>query len=195
MLSLKKYFSLFLSDHTNNCSDLILLTPLSNDRNNWDEFVNLYVTAFPSDERREISELINIQGIENYSLLQITFNEKFIGFLELWEFKKFLFLEHLAILSEEQQKGYGTEVLKSILLSSVRPVILEAEPPADTLSAKRIHFYQRAGFNILNFDYTQPPYYPGKNAVPMLLLSNKDLSEKITAEYVIEIRNEVYKIY
>lgn len=171
------------------------LIPLNTNKDNWEEFVKLYLGAFPSDERRELRELINIQLIKDYSLFEISNNKRFVGFLELWEFKEFLFLEHIALFPEEQQKGYGTDVLEGILRNTVKPVILEAEPAIDSLSVRRIKFYAKSGFKVLNFDYTQPPYYPGKNSVPMLLLSNNELSENDIVSYVNEIRNIVYKIY
>jgi hypothetical protein len=174
---------------------LITFSLLNTQSEYWDAFVTLYLESFPPDERREVDELINIQGVKNYSLNQITFNGQFIGFIEVWLFNEFAFLEHIAIITKEQQKGYGSEALILLLKKLKIPVILEAEPPVNVISSKRIMFYQKSGFVLLDVDYSQPPYYPGKQSVPMLLLSNTRIHQNRILEYVNEIKDCVYKLY
>lgn len=173
---------------------MITLTPLKTDSENWKDFIALYLHSFPPDERREVDELIRIQGAEAYSLYQITSYDLFLGFIEIWHFDEFTFLEHIAILNEEQQKGYGSDVLRMLLLKSEKPILLEVEPATDIVSSKRISFYLKLGFIKLDIDYSQPPYYAGKHSVPMLLLSNMRLPEKVILEYISKIRDSVYKI-
>ena len=36
--------------------------------------------------------------------------------------------------------------------------LLEVEPPTDEITRRRIAYYERNGFRILNRDYLQPPY-------------------------------------
>ncbi len=55
------------------------------------------------------------------------------------------------------------------------PTVLEVEPaPADqphSLPSRRIRFYERAGFSIIDRGYVQPPYSPALPAVPLWLMS------------------------
>ena len=159
----------------------------------WQRCLAIYLAAFPPDERREPAELIARNGHHGYLFKAVTNNGKIAGILETWEFSTFRFLEHIAIVPELQGKGLGTEVLNDYLNQSVKPVLLEAEPPTDAVSLRRIQFYLNSGFSILDFDYTQPPYYPGKNSVPMVLMSNASLQPVNIEEAVNIIKEKVYR--
>lgn len=173
---------------------MILFTPISPGSAHWSACLDLYLTSFPSDERRESAELINVFNDKGYKFISLSFNDQFIGLIDTWDFDKFVFLEHLAILPEYQKRGYGSEVLRFLTASTEKPVLLEAESPKDDLSRQRIVFYERAGFIVLDVDYTQPPYYPGKQSVSMLLLSNSQLPLIDVGEFIEVISKKVYKI-
>jgi GNAT superfamily N-acetyltransferase len=160
----------------------------------WGTFSKLYLEAFPVNERREPDELRKIQDTKGYKLEVIKSDEEFTGFIEIWNFENFIFLEHLAIIPQKRNQGIGHQVLHQLIRNYPdKPILLEAEYPADELSGRRIKFYNRCGFKALNIDYTQPPYYPGKSSVPMMLLSNKTVSSKDTTGYIRIISRNVYK--
>lgn len=173
---------------------MIVFTPIFPGSSHWSACLDLYLSSFPSDERRESSELISTFNEKGYKFISLTNDEQFIGFIETWDFDKFVFLEHLAILPERQKRGYGSEVLSYLVDSNEKPILLEAESPKDDLSHRRIAFYERAGFIALDVDYTQPPYYPGKQSVPMLLLSNSPVPFTDVGLYIEIISKKVYKI-
>lgn len=174
---------------------MVMFARVFPDSNLWNACLDLYLTSFPSDERRESSELMNIAHTEGYKLMSFAIDDQLIGILEIWDFSNFLFLEHLAVKPEHQKKGYGSMVLQHLLSSiTEKPVLLEAETPNDDISRKRIAFYERAGFSVLNIDYSQPPYYPGKQSVPMLLLSNHPVSHSNVSSFIDIITKKVYKI-
>lgn len=167
-----------------------IITPLSP---LWQACLALYLDAFPPDERREHSELEAINSYSGYLFNAILENDKIAGILETWEFGTFRFLEHIAIVPDLQGKGFGSRVLHDYLIQSVKPVFLEAEPPTDAISLRRVQFYLKSGFNIVDFDYTQPPYYPGKNSVPMVLMSNASLQPENIVEALKIIKENVYR--
>ena len=49
-------------------------------------------------------------------------------------------------------------------------IVLEVEEPSDELSARRIAFYRRAGFELCSTPYQQPPYRKGDSYLPMYLM-------------------------
>lgn len=160
----------------------------------WDTSLQLYLEAFPFNERREPEELRYIQGTKGYKLEIFKSDEEFIGFIETWDFENFIFLEHLAIVPQKRNQGIGYAVLQQLIGNYPdKPILLEAEYPSDDLSGRRIQFYNRCGFTTLSIDYTQPPYYPGKSSVPMMLLSDKTVSIKDAAGYIRIISRNVYK--
>lgn len=173
---------------------MILFIPISPIHILWSASLNLYLNSFPYDERRESADIINVFKESEYEFQALTNNNQFIGFVEIWNFNKFVFIEHLAISPEKQSRGYGSAVIKSISEIANKPVLLEAETPKDDLSHKRIVFYEKAGFKTLDIDYSQPPYYPGKKSVAMLLLSNRFVSLSDASSYISIISEKVYKI-
>ena len=99
------------------------------------------------------------------------------------------YIEHFAIDPSYRNGQLGSSVLNYFLTTycpniksksreeypELKLVVLEVErpinPSSDELSARRIRFYERLGFSLLNFDYHQPPYHSGNEFIPMHLMS------------------------
>jgi ribosomal protein S18 acetylase RimI-like enzyme len=157
---------------------------------------NLYLTAFPPNERREFDELTKqIYNYECYVNL-ILDDEKVAGFIIFWNFNEFVFLEHFAIEPGLRGLGTGEKTLTEIKALNKKTIILETEPPADEMSRRRIRFYERNGFHILEKHYLQPSYDGKKPEVEMkLMCSSENISIGKLEKYIIQIREKVYKIF
>ena len=96
----------------------------------------------------------------------------FVGILYYWYWPQhaLLFVEHLSIRPELRGQGYGHAALRLIQLSGIC-VILEIEPVTDAPTARRLAFYESAGFIRLPYAHVQLSYHPGGNPVPLELLS------------------------
>ncbi|MDD3839148.1 MAG: GNAT family N-acetyltransferase [Clostridia bacterium] len=138
---------------------------------NFKEIWDIYQYSFPKDERRTLDLQKNILQNPMYNLKSIYSHNDLIGFIAMWDLPNFLFFEHFAIKKECRGKGYGTKVLKDLLESVSKNIILEVERPTDNISKKRISFYQRLGFCLNDYAYFQPAYTQDKQAVPLLLMS------------------------
>lgn len=168
----------------------------------WQECLSVYLNAFPADERREPAELAQMQGVPDYRFFAVNDGDPCFasaeaplrGILEVWDFDTFRFLEHVAINPEYKGQGWGSLILRDYLGWSDKPVILEAEPPLTPEAERRIRFYHKAGFVIAPVDYLQPPYYPGKNSVPMLLLTSRHVAAAEVQMAIQTIRERVYFI-
>lgn len=134
--------------------------------------LRLYTDTFPLEERRHPEELISLLEEERMYFLEILEGEQLLGFVIFREFDQFSFIEHFAIFPEYRGRQTGSLVLQHLKDTSL-PLLLEVEPPADDPSRRRIGFYQRNGFHILDLPYFQPPYHPGHFPIPMLLMSDK----------------------
>jgi len=172
------------------------LIPVTNSTKLNTEFRQIYEEAFPSDERREWNQLIELIRNTHYSLNEIYHQKKFIGFISIWNLQEFCFIEHFAIRETERGKGIGTRILKQILTQISTPVILEVEEPFTEAALKRIDFYKRLNFRISEEEYYQPPYSIEKNKVKMLLMSfPKRIQPEGFAEIMVRIHTMVYQYY
>jgi ribosomal protein S18 acetylase RimI-like enzyme len=156
----------------------------------------LYEQAFPQKERREFAELVRLIQLENMELMAIENSSILLGFLILWTFKSFRYLEHFVIDPSQRSKSYGSAVMKKIITNSNNTLLLEVEPPHNDISKKRIIFYERLGMKICPYYYEQPPYRINENSFPMLIMSfPHELSKPYFEEFTSIIKTEVYERY
>lgn len=154
--------------------------------------LDLYESAFPAEERRPIDDFCRLVANDTVSLRAIFVNNAFAGFITIWHFPKFYYIEHFALKSEQRGRGIGSQVLKRLKAMLERPVVLEAEPPSlSPEAARRIEFYRRNGFEVISTDYVQPSYGPGLNPVNLYLLATEPLN---AGEVASELHKRVYKI-
>ena len=151
-------------------------------------------TAFPYEERRDYSDQKECLENKYFKFFEIYDCDLAVGFTALWVFENFVFIEHIAIDEDKRGSGYGSKAIELIKEKYNKPLILEAEAPVTEQQIKRIKFYNRLGFNVNSFNYTQPSYHGGEG-VPLLILSypNKLTNEEFD-EFFRETRREVYTL-
>lgn len=156
----------------------------------------IYEDSFPIDERRSFAQLIDTFTKNSAVNIKIFNNEtKAIGFIIYWRFSHFVFVEHFAFDSSLRGQGNGTKALREFVENIGMPVVLEVEPATDDLTARRIKFYERLGFNLHCYHYTQPPYDKTKNPVDMNIMSYNFEGLDTLFEKVKEvIYREVYNV-
>ncbi|WP_255897541.1 GNAT family N-acetyltransferase [Rufibacter sediminis] len=153
----------------------------------------MYVKAFPPEERRSIMQQEALLTNKVYQFLSIRKDESLAGILGVWQFPAFTFLEHFAISPDKREKGLGREVIAMLQEISNPPLVLEVEFPHTPEATRRIAFYERAGFHLNSFAYSQPPYASGKPWVPLHLMS---WPERLEARQFEEIKGRLYaKVY
>lgn len=154
----------------------------------------LYEDAFPSEERRDFADLMRLlEERECMHALSLEVSGRFVGFSVYWDFRDFLFLEHLAIVPRWRGQGIGGYFLDE--LARIRPVfhLLEAEPPGSSpMAARRIGGYRRHGFEIVSRNYLQPSYRPGEAPLPLWLMGRGEPG--VLAERVALLRRFVYGV-
>lgn len=155
---------------------------------------NLYCNAFPANERRTWEGLeFELTYQKQFFANAIFKEEKVVGLLHFWTFDQFYYIEHLAINPAFRGQNIGTEVMTFFKSKSTMPIVLEVELPNSAASVRRIAFYQKLGFTILNENYIQPPYEPGGTPVPMHLMTDEPAFAEL---YFDLIRETLYeKVY
>ncbi len=163
-----------------------------------DQAAELYESAFPSDERRPTKEWLDLMDHEGaFHVLYITNDrDEFLGFIAYWNFETFAYIEHFAVKPSSRGHGYGGTALDRFLSTNqARSIILEVEPPTNAIAEKRISFYQRHGLQLLPVSYIQPPYSPGKQAMPLKLMAKGTTpTHEETLRMISIIKTSVYRV-
>lgn len=136
------------------------------------EIYSSYCSTFPDCERRDESQFHNLfskPGVKVFSLLD---GLKTVGYIIVWELSTGVFVEHFEIFSEFRSQKYGSEIIKD-LFKNYSNIILETEPEdLNEDAARRINFYRRNGFDIIDENYVQPSYGEGKDSLNLWLMAN-----------------------
>jgi ribosomal protein S18 acetylase RimI-like enzyme len=153
----------------------------------------LYCTSFPPEERRGFEDLKQLVSVKECFVNEIiTDNKEIAGLCVFWMFEKFVFVEHFAIFPGMRNNGIGGAAL--LWLRKNYPLILlETELPTNETSRRRIKFFQRNGFHVLDRPYFQPSYGNKKPEVELkIMCSMPFLADEILNEYIIQIKHKVY---
>jgi ribosomal protein S18 acetylase RimI-like enzyme len=157
------------------------------------EVYQIMKASFPKEEIRTFEESIKQLENEKYTIFSYkTTQEEMIGFIAQWEFESCFFLEYFAIDEKYRGTGIGTEVLQKYLKTRNKKVILEVENNHTIIGKRRINFYKRMGFHLLNCGYLQPKLNEDdKKEVPLKMMS---YPENLNKEKLLDIKDEVFKI-
>ena len=128
--------------------------------------------SFPPDERRPIEEQRAFLNEEGFEILVARDGDAIKGFLSVWHFEKFGYIEHFAVDSAHRNGGLGSRMLQETVTLLGGRACLEVEPPQNELTRRRVGFYGRNGFVLNEYPYVQPPISKGKEPVPLLIMSH-----------------------
>ena len=145
-----------------------------------EQLLPLYESAFPEEERRtrkQLSKMLSLtrpmyfnailatpDDIKDFEALAedtralLVDTRILCGLFSYWDFDSFYYLEHLATFPQLRNHRIGGKVLTHMEQHFPQLQLLEVEPPTDEITRRRITYYERNGFRILNRDYLQPPY-------------------------------------
>ena len=146
---------------------------------------SLYISAFPKDERRPIKSITELLQEDYFEFIPLYTDNEFVGFATLWMFEKFAYLEHFAIRPEKRNGGIGFAFIKALQENSIKDskliftlpqktiknIVIEVEKPDNEIARKRIGFYERLGFKILDNYYFQPPYSKENSGLEMKVMT------------------------
>lgn len=133
---------------------------------------DLYVSSFPAAERRSFLSRCRLLLSGRALYYSIEMEGRLVGLLHVWPLDDALFIEHFAILDDLRGVGVGGYVLDELLAVSGQPCLLEVDRPgSDAWSGRRIGFYERHGFRVVNREWVQPTYGgAGGREVPLYLM-------------------------
>lgn len=131
-----------------------------------------YEKTFPENERREKEQFLDLAENPDVFIFNAKFQDETVGYVVIWELKDFYFLEHFEVFEEFRNQKFGEKILEA-LKEKFDKIMLETEPDSlSEIAARRVRFYERNGFEIINKDYIQPSYGEGKSSLHLFLMAN-----------------------
>lgn len=131
-----------------------------------------YEKTFPEEERRSKDQFLDLAENPGAFVYSINHEDENIGYCVIWELQEFYFLEHFEVFEEFRNQKFGEKILES-LQEKFEKLILETEPDSLSETAeRRLRFYERNGFSVIEKNYLQPSYGEGKYTVNLFLMAN-----------------------
>lgn len=131
---------------------------------------------------------IGMERVGNHSTGNSTMHAA--GFLAVWEFESFTYIEHFAVDPALRNSGTGSAMLQELVRKYQKQICLEVELPEDELTRRRIGFYERNGFVFNEYPYIQPPISKGKSPVPLRIMTYRN---EITREEFQKMKEILYR--
>ena len=152
---------------------------------NFPEIYRIMQASFSDDEYRPYDEQLALFEEPEYRIYYMP-----AGFLAVWEFESFIYIEHFAVDPALRNSGTGSAMLQELVKQYQKPICLEVELPEDELTRRRIGFYERNGFVFNEYPYIQPPISKGKSPVPLRIMTYKS---EITREEFKKMKEILYR--
>ena len=148
------------------------------------EIYRIMQASFSDDEYRPYDEQLALFEEPEYRIYYMP-----AGFLAVWEFESFIYIEHFAV--DPALRNSGTGAMQHELVKQYqKPICLEVELPEDELTRRRIGFYERNGFVFNEYPYIQPPISKGKSPVPLRIMTYRS---EITREEFQKMKEILYR--
>lgn len=159
-------------------------------KEDFDNVFSLMETSFPKDEYRPYEEQKALLENPAYSLYGQKSGGQLQGFMALWKFDGFTFIEHFAVNPAFRNGGIGSGMLQELVNAETGRVCLEVELPDNDLASRRIGFYRRNRFFLNDYPYMQPSISKGRTPVPLRIMTWK---EPVSEEDFETIRTVLYR--
>lgn len=137
------------------------------------KLLSLYEEAFPAVERRSIGQLKRlIEEKPEMYFNAITCDEVLAGLFVYWNMGDFYYMEHLAVFSPMRNLKVGQQVLDYVAQHLTGLRLLEVEPTTDEMTTRRVNYYQRNGYEILDKEYMQLSYEEDQEVGNLWIMGN-----------------------
>lgn len=119
----------------------------------------IYENSFPYAERRTPAHQRTALRSADYHMNAYAEDGAVAGLIGYWEFPDYLYVEHLAVNPELRGSGHGSRIMRELIGSTDKTIILEIEPVEDEATARRLRFYEKLGFRTNPYRHPQHRYH------------------------------------
>ena len=159
--------------------------------NRIDDIFKLFVGSFDKTERRDVEQIKTLIVSESrMHLCAIMVGEEFAGFINYWDLGEFYYGEYFAILDSMRNQNIGTKVLEWIKNNLKGTVIIEVEHPLDDIKTRRIQYYERNGYAVIDKSYRQPDFRIKDRDYPLWIMANTEIVN--TEMFINTIKERIY---
>ncbi len=160
------------------------------------QVLDIMEESFPPFERRNREGQLALFDAQEYRAEIIKENDEVVGFVVYWQLDSCVFVENLAVDEKKRGSGIGALLVKRVIDEGRMPIILEVEPIEDDLTARRVKFYERLGFELCDIhDYEQPPLQEGMGYNPLMVMGYpKAFSKEEFSVIKAELYKKIYKV-
>ena len=152
----------------------------------------LYEEAFPPPERRDAGQLKRvIERASDMYFNAIVEDGTLAGLFAYWDLGEFCYLEHLAVFPSLRSRSTGTRVLEEVARRLPGTRLLEVEPPVEPPATRRVAYYERNGYLVLDRAYVQPPYDGKRAGCPLWIIGNE--RPACLARFLERVKTRVYR--
>ncbi|MGL5682779.1 MAG: GNAT family N-acetyltransferase [Marinifilaceae bacterium] len=158
------------------------------------QLLDLYAGAFPEIERRDEDTLLKLIDSQSDMDFHVIYDDNdMAGLFITWNLGGFHYIEHFAVFPAMRNRKIGERVLAYYKTQTYLPVLLEAEPAEDEMASRRISFYERNGFSIVEKEYRQLPYRKGGKSFQLWIMSSESYTDPLLLqEHLYTIKERVY---
>lgn len=152
----------------------------------------LYQIAFPESERFSDDQIL-LNLIDNNRLLHLNAiyeDEQLAGLFMYWDLEELYYVHFLAVYPEMRNRKIGKKVLDWIAENFKKTVFLEVDDPEDEISARRVNFYERNGYQVLARN-PELLYIARERSCKLWLMGNQPVEP--LEDYIHTIREVVYR--
>lgn len=133
-----------------------------------EEVWDLYVGSFPHYEIWSRSSLEKASSDPDcHTKVMLDEHGYLMALLFYWTHANLLYIEFLAVKPDMRGRNIGTQLINQLTEDyQGYEIILEIDPPQDSISIRRQHFYERIGFVMNDYEHIHPSYMKGEKAHP-----------------------------
>jgi len=168
---------------------------IKDSRDKWyKSFHEIYTVSFPIHEQREQFQQIAAFKDKRYHLIIKIDGDNLVSFIAYWDFKDYVYIEHLAVNPELRGRNKGSELLEDFAEMISKTIILEIDPPINDTAKKRLKFYEKLGYEINSYIHFHPAYKEELTPHELVVLSlNRKLTKDEYYDFYSDLCNIVMK--
>lgn len=162
------------------------------DKNDFDEVYALFEKAFPLAELRPYDLMKELFQNDEFLIYSYKKENQIVGALIVWEFNDFVYLENFAIDESLRGQGIGSYFLdEAKKLYSKKLIVLEVEEPIDTITKRRVAFYERNQYILNPYHFIQPALRENVSKVELMLMSYPNAIDVYTFD---QIKKQIFRV-
>jgi hypothetical protein len=151
----------------------------------------LYTVSFPEHEQRLFENQLAALNNPEYHCEIVLEKGEFVGIIFYWETAQYTYIEHFAIDPDKRGNSVDSRCLKKFC-DRHNLVILEIDPPVDSISIRRKDFHLRLGFHENKYQHYHPAYRKQNAPHELVILSYpRNISEMEYTKFNEYLKNTI----